>query len=70
METFHLVETFRLVETLRPIGDILSNGNMLVESLPNSKAIRVCLHVTDTKSKPRMKKILFTREFHPGMKQV
>ena len=28
------------------------------------------LHVTETKSYPRMKKFLFTREFHPGMKRV
>ena len=27
-------------------------------------------HVTEMKSHPEMKKILFTREFHPGMKRV
>ena len=32
--------------------------------------IRVRLHVTEMKSHPGMKKFLFTREFHPGMKQV
>ena len=30
----------------------------------------VHLHLTETKSHPRMKKSLFTREFHPRMKQV
>ena len=30
--------------------------------------LRVRLHVTEMKSHPGMKKILFTREFHPGMK--
>ena len=28
------------------------------------------LHVTEMKSHPGMKKFLFTREFHPGMKRV
>ena len=28
------------------------------------------LHVTEMKSHPGMKKYLFTREFHPGMKRV
>ena len=28
------------------------------------------LDVTETKSHPGMKKFLFTREFHPGMKRV
>ena len=28
------------------------------------------LHVTEMKSHPEMKKTLFTREFHRGMKQV
>ena len=28
------------------------------------------LHVTKKKSHPGMKKFLFTREFHPGMKRV
>ena len=32
--------------------------------------IRVRLHVTEMKSHPEMKKFLFTREFHPGMKRV
>ena len=32
--------------------------------------LRVRLHVTQMKSHPRIKKILFTREFHPGMKRV
>ena len=32
--------------------------------------IRVRLHATEMKSHPGMKKFLFTREFHPGMKQV
>ena len=27
-------------------------------------------HVTEMESHPEMKKILFTREFHPGMKRV
>ena len=31
--------------------------------------LRVRLHVTKTKSHPRMKKFLFTREFHPRMKR-
>ena len=31
---------------------------------------RVRLHVTETKSHPGMKKFLFTREFHSGMKRV
>ena len=31
---------------------------------------RVRLHLTEMKSHPRMKKFLFTREFHPGMKRV
>ena len=30
----------------------------------------VRLHVTEMKSHPGMKKFLFTREFHPGMKRV
>ena len=30
----------------------------------------VCLHLTEMKSPPGMKKILFTREFHPEMKRV
>ena len=34
------------------------------------KLLRVLLHVTETKSHPRMKKFLFAREFHPGMKRV
>ena len=29
-----------------------------------------CLHVIEIKSHPKMKKFLFTREFHPGMKRV
>ena len=33
-----------------------------------SVILRVRLHVTEMKSHPGMKKILFTREFHPGMK--
>ena len=33
-------------------------------------AFRGRLHVTEAKSHPRMKKILFTREFHPGKKRV
>ena len=32
--------------------------------------LRVRLHVTEMKSHPRMKKFLFTREFHRGMKRV
>ena len=28
------------------------------------------LHVTEMKSRPGMKKFLFTREFRPGMKRV
>ena len=32
--------------------------------------LRVRLHVTETKSHPGIKKFMFTREFHPGMKQV
>ena len=32
--------------------------------------LRVRLHVTEMKSHPGMKKFLFTREFHPGMKRV
>ena len=38
--------------------------------------LRVCLHVTEMKSHPvwnyrlGMKKILFTSEFHPGIKRV
>ena len=32
--------------------------------------LRVCLHVNEMKSHPGMKKILFTREFDPGMKRV
>ena len=32
------------------------------------ETIRVCLHVTEMKTHPGMKKILFTREFRPGMK--
>ena len=32
--------------------------------------LRVRLHVTETKYHPRMKKFLFTCEFHPGMKRV
>ena len=32
--------------------------------------LRVRLHVTEMKSYPGMKKLLFTREFHPGMKRV
>ena len=32
--------------------------------------IRVRLHVTKRKSHPGMKKFLFTREFHSGMKRV
>ena len=35
---------------------------------PDLKGLRVRLHVTETKSHPGMKKFLFTREFHPGMK--
>ena len=34
------------------------------------KKLRVRLHVTEMKSHPRMKKFLFTREFHRGMKRV
>ena len=30
----------------------------------------MCLHVTEMKSHPGMKKFLFTCEFHPGMKRV
>ena len=37
---------------------------------PDLKGLRVRLHVTETKSHPRMKKFLFTRDFHPGMKRV
>ena len=33
-----------------------------------SVILRVRLYVTEMKSHPWMKKILFTREFHPGMK--
>ena len=33
-------------------------------------SLRVRLDVTETKSHPGMKKFLFTREFHPGMKRV
>ena len=33
-----------------------------------NSSLRVRLHVTEMKSHPGMKKILFTREFHPGMK--
>ena len=32
--------------------------------------LSVRLHVTEMKSYPGMKKFLFTREFHPGMKRV
>ena len=32
--------------------------------------LRVRLHVTKMKSHSGMKKFLFTREFHPGMKRV
>ena len=32
--------------------------------------LRVRLHITETKSHPRMKKFLLTREFHPGMKRA
>ena len=35
--------------------------------LITKKPLRVCLHVTETKSHPGMKKFLFTREFHPAM---
>ena len=31
--------------------------------------VRVRLHVTEMKSHPGMKKFLFTREFHPRMKE-
>ena len=31
------------------------------------ETLRVCLHVTEMKTHPGMKKILFTREFRPGM---
>ena len=32
------------------------------------EAVRVRLHVTETKSHPGMKKFMFTCEFHPRMK--
>ena len=32
--------------------------------------LRVCLEVTEMKSHPGIKKIMFTREFHPGVNQV
>ena len=32
--------------------------------------LRVCLHAAEMKSYPGMKKFLFIREFHPGMKRV
>ena len=61
VETFHLEKTFDLVETFRPVKTLCpiripSSGSILVEYLPNGKAIRVCLRVT--------------REVDPGMKQV
>ena len=35
----------------------------------NVETVRVRLHVTELKSHTGMKKFLFTREFHPGMKR-
>ena len=35
-----------------------------------NSSLRVRLHVTEMKSHPGMKKFLFTRKFHPGMKRV
>ena len=40
----------------------LTNGSL--------KSLELRLHVTETKSHPRMKKFLFTREFNPGVKRV
>ena len=37
---------------------------------PLCEKLRVRLHVTEMKSHPGMKKILFTSEFHLGMKRV
>ena len=42
----------------------------LAESVIMTNRLRVRLHVTERKPHPGMKKILFTREFHPGMKRV
>ena len=36
----------------------------------NNTLLRVRLHVTEMKSHPGMKKFLFTRKFHSGMKRV
>ena len=57
-----------------PLVPVLTNifmcrfGNMCHCDFKNR--FRVRLHVTKMKSHPGMKKFLFTREFHPGIKRV
>ena len=52
-------------------GLLESSCAVVIATVPRRHtSFRVCLNVTEMESHPGMKKILFTREFHSGLKCV